>query len=267
MRSAESSGTPATTRKRARNQTSAAGSLSLLAVPKLKVNGPTPPPDALDLSRLAAPKESIKSEAGTQIPMIKSPKQRMRTAAAAMHRGKENGPVTLTQPAQASTMKLPAHHASTNKPTIPSNNLTDPKHTLPVATRVSRTPRKASNLPAPGTSDRLSATLQHSVNKHGPSMTAGQLITAPAIHSAMSDPTPAKHDCAGVSDSAAICAEADQALTVQDVPLACHTAINKRRYDCGASCPAAVISSWYLHNSRYNIFMIARQLANCAGDL
>lgn len=207
MRSSEMSGTPATTRKRARNQTSAAGSLSLLAVPKLKVSDQLPSA-ASEPSALAPPKKATNQPPERQTLLSKSPKLRIKSPTTAAHQGKENKPF---MPAQASTVKLPVRHS---------------------AIRASRTPQKDSsthgNVPVPCTSDSLTAALQHATKL---SATASQSFTAVDRQSARPDAIPAKHDqadCAGI----AVCTEADQAL--QDVPLACHTAINKRR--CETEC-------------------------------
>lgn len=213
MRSSETSGTPATTRKRGRNQTSAAGSLSLLAVPKLKISDQTPPHlPAVELSGRAPPKEGIKQPPGRQTLLSKSPKQQIKPVAAAIPGGKENRPVRLNQPAQAGTVKPPVRQATV---------------------RASRTPQKDSAthaaLPAPCTSDRQSVGLQHSTKIQGLSATASISGTAVDTQSARPDLILAKHDQGTCASS--VCREADQALMAQGLPLACHTAINKRR--CG----------------------------------
>ena len=222
MRSTEASGTPATTRKRARNQTSAAGSLSLLEVPKLKAGDPNPPPEA-----------QLKPHIGTHMPLLKSTKQHMKTADTAVHRGKENRPVTDTQPAQANMAKLRFCQASSNKPIVFNGNRPGPKHKLPGAITVTKTAESYSTSqeasPAPATSESLSPSLQHSDNLHGPSASGRQHATEAELHSGMSDPNPFEQQQAGrssITDST----EVDQAFLAQDVPLACHTAINKRRF-------------------------------------
>lgn len=236
MRSVEASGTPATTRKRARNQTLTAGPRSLVSVPKLKVGDATfPPAAAADPSQLARPKEGIKSQVGTQMPVLRSPKQPLKVAGNAVHRGKENRPLTISQPGPASTMQLPVQHASSNKPALPVGNPPEPKYKLSAAVTTTKTAKHQSSiqetLPAL-TSDRLSPPLRHSDHQHGPSMTARQHATGVDSHNAMPHPSSAKHHqaCSSISDNPAVCTEADQALLAQGVPLACHTAINKRRY-------------------------------------
>ena len=235
MRSTEASGTPATTRKRARNQTSAAGSLSLLAVPKLKVGDPAPPP-AAEPSPLARHKESAQPHTGAHTPFSKSPKERTKTADTAVHRGKENRPVTKTQPAQTKTTKLPARQASSNKPAGLIENWPEPKQPLLAAITATKTAQSYSPiheaLSAPVTSDRLCPSLQHSDNLHSPSATARQHVTQIDLHSGMPDPSPVEQQQARYSDSPAICTEVDQAFLAPGVPLACHTAINKRRCVC-----------------------------------
>ena len=217
MRSVEASGTPATTRKRARNQASTAGLLSLVSVPKLKAGD----------ARL---QEDTKSQVGMQMPILRSPKQHMKVADNAVHRGKENRPLTASQPAPAST-------TSSNKPTVSVGNLPEPKRKLSAAVATTKTAKHHSGFqeprPTPVRSHRLSPSLQHSDHQHGLSMTARQHGSVVDVHNAMPNPSSAKHHqacCSGVSESPAVCTEADQALLAQDVPLACHTAINKRRY-------------------------------------
>lgn len=225
MRPVEASGTPASTRKRARNQTSTAGSLSLVAVPKLKAGDATDPP------QLARLKEDTRSQVGMQMPVLKSPKQQMKVAANAVRGGKENRPLTISQPAPVTK------HASSNKSAVSLGNLPEPKHKLSAAVTTTKTAKLQSSvqeaLPAPVTSVRLSPPWQHSDHQHGPSSTARQHVTVADSHNSMPNPSSAKHDqacCSGMSESPAVCTEAEQALLAHGVPLACHTAINKRRY-------------------------------------
>lgn len=227
MRSVEASGTPATTRKRARSQSSTAGSLSLVSVPKLKAGDATA---AADPSQLARLKEDTKSQVGVQIPVPKSPKQRMKVATNAVSGGKENRPLAISQPAPASTTSL-------NRPTVSVDNLPEANHKVSTAVTTAKTVKHHSGVqetrPTPVRSQRLSPSLQHSDHQHGPSMTARQHVTVIDVHNAMPNPSSAKpHEvcCCGISESPAVCTEADQALSAQGVPLACHTAINKRRY-------------------------------------
>ena len=241
MRSTEASCTPATTRKRARNQTPAAASLSLLAVPKLKAGDPNPPPGA-EPSQPARPEESAKQHIGTYMPLsAKSSKQHMKTADTAVGRGKENRPVTNTQPTQANTTKLPVRQASGDKPAVFIDKWPEPKHKLPAPITATKTAESYSNVqeavPAPVTSDRLSPSLQHSDKLHGPSATCWQHVIEADLHSAMPDPIPFEQQhagCSRITDSPAVCTEVDQAFLAEGVPLACHTAINKRRFDCGS---------------------------------
>lgn len=225
MRSSETSGTPATTRKRARNQTSAAGSLSLLAVPRLKVSNQLPSP-ALELSGCAPPNKATNQPPERQILLSKSPNHPVRYPTAAAARGKENKPFT---PAQASLVKLPVRHA---------------------AVRASRTPEKDStthdNMPVPCSSDRLSAALHPATNS---SPAASRSVTAVDKQNARPGAIPAEYDqadCAGI----AVCIEADQALMAQDVPLACHTAINKRRCDRECIFVLYCLFTWLQHKSK-----------------
>lgn len=239
MRSVEASGTPATTRKRARNQTSTAGYLSLVSVPKLKVGKATSPPAETDPSQLPMPKEGTKSQVGTQMPVLRSPKQHLKVAGNAVHRGKENRPRTVSQPAPASTTQLPVQHAF-NKPAVSVSNLPEPKHKLSAEVTTTKTAKHHSGVqetqPMPVRSDRLSPPLQHSdyvVHQHGLSTTTRRNVTVVDSHKAMPTPSSAQHHqarCSGISESPAVCTEADQALLAQGAPLACHTAINKRRY-------------------------------------
>lgn len=234
MPSTEASGTPATTRKRARNQTSAAGSLSLLAVPKLKVGDLTAPFVAAP-SQLARPRESAKPHIGARKLLSESPRQHMKTADTAVHGGKENRSVTNTQPAQANTTKLPVNQSS-NKPAVMTGNRPEPK--LPAAITAAKTTESYSTIqqtvPTPITSDRLLPSLRHSDKLHGPGATAQQQGTKVDVCSAMLDPQPVEQQqagCSGIADSPTVCTEVDQAFLAQGVPLACHTAINKRRCD------------------------------------
>ena len=228
--------TPATTRKRARSQIATAGSLSLLSVPKLKIGDSVPSCPCLNSSQAATSHDYNQKLTGRQSPVPRASKQPARDAASSNHKGKENRLNTHTQPEQAKFMQLPR----AGKVPGLTEKSSDSRHILPAEVGTGKMPTRVvtakENLPAhfstSASPSQLSLTM-HDVNgtSHARISADGEATTRTAVLGQVLD----KHSsgvCAGVI---AATSEAEQALLVQDVPLACHTAINKRRCKCSPS--------------------------------
>lgn len=221
--------TPATTRKRARSQTTTAGSLSLLAVPKLKLGESVTSCPGSGSLRPATWRDDDQKSTGKHSPMPRASKQHAKDAASSITKGKENRP--HGHPDQA---KL-AQHTHAGKTLGLTDVFSHRKQTLPAETAAAKMPRKVvtakDNLPAPC----FTSASPTQLSVHNVSGTSHPRVAAAdeaTTRTAELKPVPDKHSsgvCAGMT---AGINGAEQALLAQDVPLACHTAINKRRCYC-----------------------------------
>ena len=248
--------TPATARKRAKCQASATGSLSLLAVPKLKAGDSV----KLDAQVPVSAHAGCNADASKHKATRKASEQQTSGPPAVASAGKENQSAKVSWSANidSTAPQPPSQVQQTATQKTSKQQATDSASQQPQAQHVPMTLAKPSS-----TSQKAPQPLQAAASLPGSYVTAtngvrsvGQSEGAAVILSkadskgrpeagvdyarAAVESSSVKHDVTAAAmplQSPALAAEAEQQVLVEDeVPLACQTAINKRRYDDPFDC-------------------------------
>ena len=240
MPSNASSQTPAAARKRARCQTIATGSLSLLSVPKLKAT------DHLPKAVVGKASGALHSRSAfQQKPQdFQEPVKHSQTKAAVAPTGKENLPAGVNSPTTVvghkaeTSASLPQPDIKQSTQAKSAANKLQQNQVYSKASALSASlPKKASphiQLPAARVVTSASHTLstKQRTAKHADS--ASPVTAAPDAAKAVSNWHASTTVLATNASAARVnaCSFEDQENQPDqsDVPLACHTAINKRRY-------------------------------------
>ena len=272
MPSSEATRTPATSRKRARCQPSAAASLSLLAVPKLK-SCDSVPAEIQTASATGRGKVNGGSKLKAAQPFQVPSKQACKAVTAGTPGDKENEPAHLNQATgpsakesmpQLSAVQLEQQASMGVQPQLLAK--VSSASVVKAMDRVIRVSQQAAvSSPASDTRKSKSAAIV-SQNVHAAS-------TPDSQHGGSEvNPDPNKQAyLAMLAPSPSFYAEDEQEHHVGDVPLACQTAIYNRRYCCNfysahtADCCEAVMSVKLLVS--WNIIIILYLLCTQAsGD-
>ena len=250
MPSNGSSQTPATARKRARCQIIATGSLSLLSVPKLKAGDQVPKVEVAKAAGALHSRSAVQQKPQDS----QEPAKRSQTKAAVAPTGKEN------LPAGVSSLATVVSHKAGTSASLPQPDIKQPGQAKSAANKLqqeqvySKAAAASANLPKKDSPhvelqaarDVISAS--HTVSakqcaaRHadGACTVTGATDTAQAAsdqHASTAEPATIAASSTSHANAYNVEDQQDQ-LGQADAPLACHTAINKRRYrSCCYSFP------------------------------
>lgn len=228
MPSSEATRTPATSRKRARCQPSAATSLSLLAVPKLKSCNSVP----ADIQTATATGRCVNggSKLNASQPVQASSKQACKAVTAGTPRDKENQPARLNRAAgprvkqsmpQLSTVQLEVS-MDMQPQLLTTVSSASVAQAMDRVIRVSQ--QETVSFPASDTRELTSAAIV--------SQSAASSPDSQHVDSEVNPDSVKQANLAVLAPSPSFRAEDEQEHHVGDVPLACQTAIYNRRYCC-----------------------------------